>query len=175
MVNDMQLIIRDEIDGDINSIYRVNQQAFETNAEAELVNLLRASGKAVISLVAVFDAEIVGHILFSPMSIEPPSVNWNALGLAPVGVLAEFQFQGIGKALVKRGLERCRDLGAELVFVLGHPTYYPKFGFLKASLFGFTNEYQADEAFMVKELKPDILEKYEGLVKYAAEFKEIGS
>ena len=108
MVNDMQLIIRDEIDGDINSIYRVNQQAFETNAEAELVNLLRASGKAVISLVAVFDAEIVGHILFSPMSIEPPSVNWNALGLAPVGVLAEFQFQGIGKALVKTGLERCR-------------------------------------------------------------------
>ena len=169
----MQLIIRDEKDGDIDAIYRVNQQAFETNAEADLVDLLRANGKAVISLVAEFHGEIVGHILFSPMSIEPPSPHWNALGLAPVGVLPNIQLQGIGKSLVKRGLERCRDLGSELVFVLGHQTYYPKFGFLKASLFGFTNDYQADEAFMVFELNPGTLEKYEGLLKYSPEFNEI--
>ena len=102
MVNDMQVIIRDEIDGDINSIYRVNQQAFETNAEAELVNLLRASGKAVISLVAVFDAEIVGHILFSPMSIEPPERELERLGISTCrgarGIPVSGYWKSIGEA-----------------------------------------------------------------------------
>lgn len=165
--------LRDETPSDLNAVYRVNAQAFETNAEAELVNLLRRREKAVISLVAEIYGKIVGHILFSPLSIEPHHKNWNALGLAPVGVIPAFQNLGIGKALVSMGLDRCRDLGIELVIVLGHPTYYPKFGFQKASDFGLANEYQADEAFMVIELIPDVLKNYEGLVKYAPEFNEM--
>jgi len=170
---EIQVTIREETSGDIAAVYRVNEQAFDTKSEAELVDLLRARGKAVVSLVAENDGEIVGHILFSPVSIEPPRANWNALGLAPVAVLPDYQMQGIGKALVNKGLERCRDLGVELVFVLGHPAYYPKFSFQKASLYSFANEYQADEAFMVIELQAGALPQYSGLVKYAPEFSEI--
>jgi len=165
--------IRKEAPGDIESIYRVNEQAFETNAEARLVDLLRERGKAVISLIAEVGGEVVGHILFSPVSIEPAAKNWNALGLAPLAVIPSHQRQGIGGVLIEAGLENCRKLGIELVVVLGHPTYYPKFGFTKASDYGLANEYQADEAFMVSELSPGVLEKYEGLVKYAPEFNEI--
>lgn len=166
--------IREEAPGDIESIYRVNQQAFETNAEAKLVDLLRVRGKAVISLIAEAGGEIVGHILFSPVSIEPPAKNWTALGLAPLAVTPSHQRQGIGGALIVAGLEHCRKLGIELVVVLGHPTYYPKFGFIKASDYDLMNEYQADEAFMVIELTPDVLKKYKGFVKFALEFDEIG-
>jgi putative acetyltransferase len=168
-----QITIRDETAGDLEAIYSVNEQAFETNAEAELVDLLRMRGKAVISLVAEVGGEIVGHILFSPVSIEPPVTNWKALGLAPVGVVPGYQRQGIGKALVKVGLERSKQLGIALVVVLGHPSYYPKFGFKKASEYELANEYQADEAFMAIELKPGVLNDYKGLVKYAPEFNEL--
>ena len=168
------ILIRDETPQDYRTVYTVNEQAFETNAEAELVNLLRSRGKAVISLVAEIGGEIVGHILFSPVAIEPHAPAWNALGLAPVAVRPGHQQQGIGKALVNSGLERCRELDIDLVVVLGHPTYYPKFGFRKASDYGLANEYQADDAFMVLELKPGILGKVNGLVKYAPEFNEIG-
>ena len=169
----MYFTLRDETPSDLDAVFRVNAQAFESNAEAELVNLLRRHEKAIISLVAEIYGKIVGHILFSPLSIEPHLKNWNALGLAPVGVIPAFQNLGIGKALVSMGLDRCRDLGIELVIVLGHPSYYPKFGFQKASDFGLANEYQADEAFMVIELLPDVLKNYEGLVKYEPEFNEI--
>ena len=168
-----QITIRDETAGDLEAIYSVNEQAFETNAEAELVDLLRMRVKAVISLVAEVDGVIVGHILFSPVSLEPPITNWKALGLAPLGVVPSYQRQGIGKALVKVGLERSKQLGIALVVVLGHPSYYPKFGFKKASERELANEYQADEAFMAIELTPGILNNYKGLVKYAPEFNEL--
>ena len=90
--------IREEAPGDIESIYKVNEQAFETNAEARLVDLLRVRGKAKISLIAEIGGEIVGHILFSPVSIDPPAKNWNALGLAPLAVIPRMQRQGIGGA-----------------------------------------------------------------------------
>ena len=167
--------IREEAPGDIESIFRVNEQAFETNAEARLVDLLRERRKAVISLIAEVGGEIVGHILFSPVSIEPAAENWNALGLAPLAVIPSHQRQGIGGALIEAGLENCRKLGIELVVVLGHPTYYPKFGFTKASAYGLDNEYQADEAFMVIELLPGVLMNFNGLVKYAPEFNEMDS
>ena len=83
----MYFTLRDETPSDLNAVYRVNAQAFETNAEAELVNLLRRREKAVISLVAEIQGKIVGHILFSPLSIDPHHKNWNALGLAPVDIL----------------------------------------------------------------------------------------
>jgi putative acetyltransferase len=125
-------------------------------------------------MVAESGGEVVGHILFSPVSIEPPAQNWNALGLAPLAVIPGHQRQGIGGKLIKAGLQRCQELGFELVVVLGHPAYYPKFGFTTASDYGLDNEYQADEAFMVIGIQPGVLKKYEGLVKYATEFNEIG-
>jgi putative acetyltransferase len=128
----------------------------------------------VVSMVAEAAGEVVGHILFSPVSIEPPAKNWNALGLAPLAVIPRMQRQGIGGKLIKAGLQRCQELGIELVVVLGHPIYYPKFGFRPASDYGLDNEYQVDEPFMVIELIPGILKNYEGLVKYAPEFSEIG-
>lgn len=171
----INITIRDEAPQDVEAVYRVNQQAFETEAEAELVDMLRINGKAVISLVADTNGLIVGHVLFSPVTIEPPIANWNALGLAPLAVSPEWQRQGIGKELVKHGIERCRSLGIELLVVLGHPDYYPIFGFHKASDFGITNEYQADEAFMILELVPGTLHRSGGLVKYAPEFNQVGS
>ena len=169
----MEFIIREERNADLEAIFQVNQQAFESRTEALLVDLLRERGKSVISLVAQADGKIVGHILFSPVSITPEYENWHALGLAPLAVLPEYQRQGIGKALVTAGLDRCRELGIDLVFVLGHPAYYPGFGFTRASDFGFANEYQAEDAFMVMALKPGSLDAIAGLVKYAPEFTEI--
>lgn len=168
-----ELLIREENSYDIKPIFRVNEQAFETNAEARLVDLLRDRGKATVSLVAEVGGQIVGHILFSPVSIEPPARNWIALGLAPLAVTPRMQRQGIGGKLIKAGLQRCQELGFELVVVLGHPTYYPKFGFRRASEYGLANEYQADEAFMAIELLPGVLTKTNGLVKYAPEFNEL--
>jgi putative acetyltransferase len=87
-----------------------------------------------------------------------------------MAVLPDFQRQGIGTALVKEGVRRCREMGFDAVVVLGHPEYYPRFGFTKASTLGLTNEYEADEAFMVLELQSGSLKEVQGLVRYAREF-----
>ena len=169
------VIIREETNYDIGVVRIVHESAFDTPAEADLVDLLRERGKATISLVAEIDGEIVGHILFSPVTIEPPQPGWNALGLAPVAVIPDRQGRGIGQALVDQGLARGRELGIDLVVVLGDPAYYARFGFQRAIDFGLGNEYQADEHFMVLELTPGTLEQFNGLVKYAPEFNESGT
>lgn len=169
------MLIRDEAAGDIEAIRMVHELAFETSAEADLVDQLRESGKATISLVADEDGEILGHILFSPVQIDPPSLGWKALGLAPVGVIPERQRQKIGKALIWQGLERCKLSGATVVVVLGNPQYYAQFGFKRAKDFGLGNEYQVEDEFMVVELIPGILEGVEGMVRYADEFSQVGA
>jgi len=167
--------IREERSNDIEAIYRVHDSAFESSAEAQLVDLLRSRGKLTISLVAEDGEQIVGHILFSPVSIDPPARGWLALGLAPVGVIPERQRQGAGKALIHEGLERCKARGIHLVVVLGDPAYYTKFGFKRAFDFGFHNDYRADDHFMVLELSPGVLNNFSGLIKYAPEFNETGN
>lgn len=164
--------IREETTSDIKATHRVHELAFDSSAEAQLVHLLRSRGVAAISLVAEDRGEIVGHILFSPVSIHPPARGWRALGLAPLGVIPERQHQGIGKALINEGLERCKERGIHLVVVLGDPAYYEKFGFRRSKHYGLSNEYQADEHFMVLELTPGVLDNFTGTVKYAPEFKE---
>lgn len=166
--------IREEKPTDTEAIYKVHESAFDSPLEAQLVDLLRSRGKAIISLVAEDRDEILGHISFSPVSIDPPAHDWQVLGLAPIGVIPERQRQGIGKALVIAGLERCQELKIQLVVVLGDPAYYTKFGFKRALDFGLRNEYQADEHFMVLEFAPGIIGNFSGLVKYAPEFNEIG-
>jgi putative acetyltransferase len=165
-------IVRNERPEDIAAIHDIHKQAFNSLAEADLVDMLRANGKASISLVAVDDDDrILGHILFSPVTIEPAQRAISALGLAPMAVLPEFQRQGIGSLLVSRGLEECRKAGHDCVVVLGHPRYYPRFGFAPASRYGIKSEFDVpDEAFMVLELNEKALPRREATAKYQPEF-----
>ena len=168
------MIIRSERPEDTPAIRIVNERAFGGAAEADLVDALRRNGKATISLVAVDDGRVVGHILFSPVTIETSGRKLVGVGLAPMSVIPERQNQRIGSLLVEEGLRRCREGGHRFVVVLGHPDYYPRFGFVPAGRFGVKSEYDvADEVFMVMELREGALRGCAGVVKYQSEFNEV--
>ena len=164
--------IRIEAPGDYSAIHQVHVSAFGGDVEARLVELLRNRNKVSIALVAVVQAQVVGHIMFSPITVAHAPANFRGLGLAPVGVLPEFQNKGIGSSLIRAGLEVCKREGYDAVVLLGHPTYYPRFGFSIATKYGLDNEYNATDAFQVIELKAGALRGVSGLVKYAPEFSE---
>lgn len=164
------MLVRLEQPRDIPDIHHVNRQAFGTAVEADLVDALRRQAHPFVSLVAIVDDAVAGHILFSPVTL---SANADAriAGLAPMAVLPQRQRQGIGTALVRAGLDECRRLSFESVVVLGHAEYYPRFGFLPASRFGLTCEYDVpDEAFMAAELTPGALQGKSGVIRYHAAF-----
>ncbi len=163
--------IRQEVPDDVPAVRNVNEQAFGGTAEAHLVDLLREAKKAVVSLVALDRNRVVGHILFSPITVTQAPANFRGVGLAPMSVLPEFQNQGIGSRLVQDGLEACKRTGYDAVVVLGHSKYYPRFGFSSAKDYGLDNEYNALDSFMVLELKEGVLKTISGLVKYAPEFE----
>ena len=168
------LIIRREEPADIAAIRFVNEQAFGRPGEAQAIDLLRDRGAATLSLVAVIDDRVVGHLFFSPVTIEASGRTWPGLGLAPLAVLPEYQRQGIGTALVLAGLEECRRLGHERIIVLGHPAYYPRFGFERASRYGVQFEFTApDDACMILALRPGALDGVGGVAKYRAEWKGV--
>jgi putative acetyltransferase len=170
-MNDRGVVVRCEEPGDVPAVHRVNALAFERPNEARLVDALREAARPCISLVAVDGERVVGHILFAPVAVESPSGTWTALGLAPMAVLPEYQRRGIGSRLVREGLAACARQGHLVVVVLGHPTYYPRFGFVRAATKGLRCEYPVpDEAFMVAELLPAALAGRTGLVKYRPEF-----
>jgi putative acetyltransferase len=155
-------------------IHQVNEQAFGRPHEANLVDTLRARGKAVLSLVAVEGERIVGHIFFSPVAIEIGDRILPALGLAPMAVVPERHRRGSGSRLVKAGLAECRNVGYDCVVVLGHPTYYPRFGFVPASRYGLKSEYEVpDEAFMILAWGEGALKDQGGLVRYQPEFRSV--
>lgn len=168
------MIVRAEKTEDRDDIHGVNELAFGRPDEAELVDALRANASPTISLVAVVDEQLAGHIFFSPVTVESDGGVFTAMGLAPMAVLPEHQNQGIGSRLVREGLRECRRLGHDIVFVLGHPKYYPRFGFAPSSLKGLRSEYDVpDEVFMVSELVPGALGGRRGLVKYHPEFAKV--
>jgi putative acetyltransferase len=168
------LIIRDESLDDIFAVQWVNSEAFETPAEAELVDALRASDEISLALVADLDGRVVGHILFSEVGIGTNPYSPLTLGLAPMAVLPEMQNRGIGSMLVREGLERCRQMGVEVVIVLGHPEFYPRFGFEPCKSKGITYSVNVpEEAFMAIELKPGALHKYTGVVQFQPEFEGV--
>ena len=170
----MIIEVRSEQPEDHAYVRDVHVRAFGDNQAADLVELLRNRNKAVISLVAVSSHRVIGHVLFSPVTVSNAPLAFRALGLAPLAVLPEFQNRGVGSRLTEAGLESCRQQVYDVVVVLGHPTYYPRFGFSTARAFGLDNEYNAEDAFMVMELKPGALLGIQGLVQYAPEFREVG-
>jgi len=126
-----------------------------------------------LSLVAVQDDSIIGHIAFSPVKVESERSTFEAITLAPMAVLPAYQSKGIGSQLVRAGLEECRDLGHEVVFVLGHPDYYPRFGFVLAKPKDIGCEFEVpDEAWMVLELREGALAGRRGTVIFQPEFRE---
>src|SRR5262245_37770803 len=136
-MNGMVVGVRDETPKDYPAIRELNERAFGGAAEARLVDMLREAKKVVISLVAFHQDRIVGHILFSPVTVTEAPEDLRAVGLAPMSVLPEFQNRGIGSRLVLEGLAACKRAGHELVVVL-HTKYYPRFGFLRARDSGWT-------------------------------------
>lgn len=165
------LTIRPEQTGDAAAVREVNTRAFGRASEADLVDLLRQRGGTTLSLVGVIQGRVVGHVLFTPVTIESPHSRLPALGLGPVAVLPEFQKRGIGSSLIRAGLEQCRQAGHEIVVVLGHPEYYPRFGFGPSLAYGVRFEQDVpEEAFMLLELRPGALAGQGGVVKYRPEF-----
>jgi putative acetyltransferase len=167
------MLIRDEEEKDRTAVRALNAAAFERDAEAKLVDILRQQARPVISLIGERNRSIVGHIMFSPVVL-PDHLELKIMGLAPMAVAPEHQRRGIGSALVRAGLEQCKKLSTGAVVVLGHPEYYPRFGFSPAVLFGISCEYDApQEAFMLLELEPGYLRGVSGEVKYHSAFNDL--
>jgi putative acetyltransferase len=171
----MDVAIREERPTDLLAVHCLNAAAFPTDAEARLVDALRAHGRLTLSLVAEDRGVVVGHIAFSPVSVlEPGGRIVPGIGLAPMAVRPEHQRSGIGGRLVEAGLDRLRADGHAFCVVLGHPGYYPRFGFEPASRFGLHWENEApDEAFLAQELAAGGLAGVHGVVRYAPEFEEV--
>jgi len=165
--------IRPEEEPDRAAVRAVNEAAFETPAEANLVDGLRAKRLPLISLVADVDGRIAGHILFSPVALaDHPGLR--LMGLGPMAVVPEYQRRGIGSALVQTGLKRCKELGFLAVVVVGHPDYYPRFGFVPAARHALQCEYDVPaDVFMVAELTVGALQGKSGLVCYDEAFASV--
>lgn len=161
--------IRPEQPADLEAIREVNRQAFGQEQEGRIVDALRANG-VVLSLVAVTEGVVAGHILFSPLTVGP--VTGAALG--PMAVLPPYQRRGIGSQLVQRGLERLRADGCAFVALIGHPEFYPRFGFRAAADIGMTCEWEVPaEAFMVTVLDPAVTDLLAGRAAFRPEFSTI--
>lgn len=168
--------IRPEAQGDIGAIRKLNKKAFKGKSESKLVDALRVSPGFIpaLSLVAEKGGKVVGHILFTPIRIKDQDRAAPALALAPMAVLPEYQNQGIGTALIKYGLEEAGRAGHKIVVVVGHPEYYPRFGFIKAGEKGLKLPFEAPEdVFMALELAPGALNEVRGEVEYPREFHEV--
>ncbi len=168
--------IRNEQPRDALAIRRVIEQAFGQPAEADLVEALRRSHALTVSLVAEIGGEVVGHVAFSPITIETRDASHDALGLAPLAVSPAQQRRGIGSMLVRHGLDACRAADKPIVVVVGHPEYYRRLGFVAASSHGIRCSFEVPaEAFLVAELVPGALTGCAGIVKYRPEFDPVSS
>ncbi len=169
------MLIRSETPSDHAAVHDLVVAAFGRDNEAVLVDRLRMRPDFIpdLSLVAEIDGTIVGHVLFGPMWIDSPDGPIDAIGLAPVAVLPEHQRRGVGSALIRHGLDRCRELGHRLVIVIGHAGYYPRFGFSSARAFGHAAPLPIDDKhFMALELVPGAFQGVTGVIRYPPEFAD---
>jgi putative acetyltransferase len=162
--------IREERPDDAAAVRDVNRLAFGRAQEANIVDALRTHGAALVSLVATADSRIVGHIMYSAADANGIA----GAGLGPMAVHPDHQRQGIGTGLVEAGNTRLREAGCPFVVVVGHPAYYPRFGFRPASGHRLTCEWDVpDDAFMVLMLDPPRMQGVSGLVRYRQEFSAV--
>jgi putative acetyltransferase len=163
----MMIEIREERAGDVAAIRDVNKRAFGQDLEGNIVDALRSNVAVLLSLVATLNSEVVGHIMYSPITVG--EVTGAALG--PMAVLPGRQRQGIGSKLIKTGNRKLKDAGYPFIIVLGHPNYYPRFGFQPASTFGIKCEWNVpDGVFMLLVLDEAKMQGVSGLAKYRHEF-----
>lgn len=170
------MIVRDSTDSDLPAISQVHLDAFGPEEGPEIVDLVKEllrdpTAEPRLSLVASSDDRIAGHVLFTATALDTPGVPPTSSILAPVGVLPALQGRGVGSRLVDAGLRLLASQGVDLVFVLGHPDYYPRFGFRPAGTVGFEAPYPIAEknagAWMVKPLTPGAEERFSGRVRCA--------
>jgi len=167
----MRTLIRPETAQDYTSIVGVNRAAFDGEVEAVLVERLRGDGLVIASLVAVDDnQQVVGHILFSPVTVITASHKIQVASLAPMAVLPSHQRRGIGSMLVEHGIEACRRSQYSAIVVVGHPKYYPRFGFSHALVARLQNPFAVNDAFMGLELVRGVLSGIEGRIVYSSAF-----
>ncbi|HET9487553.1 MAG TPA: N-acetyltransferase [Chryseosolibacter sp.] len=174
---DRSITIRSELPDDYAAIKTVNDLAFGQPNEGTLVEKLRLNPYFIkeLSLVAVDNSTVIGHILFFPIKIRSNSEAHASLALAPMAVLPDHQNKGIGGKLVRQGLKVAKQLGFKSVIVVGHKDYYPRFGFSAASKWGIRPPFEVpDESFMAKPLIKDGLKGVSGLVEYPEEFSQVG-
>jgi putative acetyltransferase len=159
---------------DIPTIHAVERDAFKREAEADLVDRLREKGAAFLSWVAAEDGEVLGHVLFSPVTIKMDSDEYPALGMGPVAIRPDRQRQGIGSEMIRTALDVIRGTNQPIVVVEGNPKYYSRFGFQDATLTGLTCQFDPPPGcFMVLELQPGALNGRSGRVYYRPEFAEV--
>lgn len=166
--------IREECAADYDAVRIVNDRAFGAPEEGNIVEKLRNTCRETLSLVAVSDERIVGHIFFSPVTVGPVGRQVMGLGLAPMAVMPEFQRQGIGSFLVEDGIRRIRDTDCPFILVVGHADYYPRFGFEPARPYGLQCQWEGvpDEAFMILRLDTSRMNQVSGVARYRDEFDE---
>ena len=172
----MNTSVRKEDNHDYSQVQKLLAEAFETGAEAWLVDNLRENPDFIpeLSFVAECDGQIVGYILFFPIKIISKQDHHNSLALAPIAVTPKYQRKGVGKAMVEHGLTKARHSDFDSVIVLGHAEYYPRFGFKPASLYGIKTPFDVpDEAFMALALTHEGLNDVSGTVVYPDEFNEV--
>jgi putative acetyltransferase len=162
--------IRDERPADVRSIRQVNWRAFGRDQEADIVDAVRSNGATLLSMIAVDEDDVVGHVMYSPVAIGEIT----GAGLGPMAVVPERQRQGIGSDLVTTSLERLRSAACPFVVVLGHPAFYPRFGFRPASAYGISCEWSVpDEVFMIIVLDPVHTQTGRGMARYRPEFSTV--
>ena len=169
----MTAAVRPEAGGDAEAIRAVHLAAFPTSAEADLIERLHREFDSEISLVAERGGEIVGHVMLSRMSVSAGSRAFRALGLGPVGVLPGAQGGGVGSELIRSALAIASTLGEEVVFVLGEPEYYARFGFTAEAAAPFASPY-AGPYFMALWLRPPSDLPAAGSAAYAPAFGALG-